>query len=153
MLPAAAVWSWDLRPLLLGLPAVPVAPSGFGGVEPQGDICLAAVRALLDAGCSVTHFSDLGSNALMNSCQNSVADDRMLGMLLDRARDQGVVVDVNRTMRALTLKPDSEHTRQLGATAHERSSVARSVTDRSHARFTCANCWFAKPLSDALCGS
>ena len=56
-------------------------------------------------------------------------------------------------IRPLTLSPDSLHTRQLDALAHERSSVARSVTDCSHARFTCAKRPLTKPLSVAFCGT
>ena len=68
MLPGVAAWSWDLRPLSRGEPAVPIAPSGVGGVEPQGDICLNAVRALLDAGT----FAD---KAILSDVLNGVSDD------------------------------------------------------------------------------
>ena len=52
----------------------------------------------------------------------------------------------------MALKPVSVHTRQLGALAHDRSSVARRSTCSLHARFTCAKHPFVKPLSDELKG-
>ena len=68
MLPEVAPWSWDLRPLAWGQPAVPVVPSGVGGVEPQGDVCLRAVRALLDAG-------DFIDQAILSDVLHGVSDD------------------------------------------------------------------------------
>ena len=68
MLPHVAAWSWDLRPLQLGLPAVPVAPSGVDGVAPVGDVCLGAVQAVLDAGA----FSD---KAILTDVLHGVSDD------------------------------------------------------------------------------
>ena len=48
MLPAVAAWTWDLRPLARGDAAVPVQPSGVGGVLPPGDVNLATVQGMLE---------------------------------------------------------------------------------------------------------
>ena len=68
MQPAVAEWSWDLRPLARGEPAVPVGVSSRDGQPPPGDVCLAAVRALLDEGS----FADKG---ILAEVLDGVADD------------------------------------------------------------------------------
>ncbi len=68
MLPEVAAWSWDLRPLREGLPAVPVVPSGCDSVLPAGDVCLGAVQAVLDAG-------DFADEAILTDVLHGVSDD------------------------------------------------------------------------------
>ncbi|MDC0525663.1 hypothetical protein OAO87_01595 [bacterium] len=55
-------------PLARGCPAVPVVPSGVGGVQPEGDVCLSAVRAVLDEGS----FADQG---ILTEVLHGVSDD------------------------------------------------------------------------------
>ena len=45
MLPGCQRWTWDLRPLALGLPAVPVEPSSYPQRPPHGSLDLAEVAA------------------------------------------------------------------------------------------------------------
>ena len=68
MLPSAAAWSWDLRPLRHGQPACPVVPSGRDGVLPVGDVCLRAVQAVLDEGA----FAD---KAILSEVLHGISDD------------------------------------------------------------------------------
>ena len=57
--PDTAPWDWDLRPLLLGLPAVPMAVSGVDGVRPATSLDLAAVLAAAEGFVDMAIVSEM----------------------------------------------------------------------------------------------
>ena len=68
--PETAAWDWDLRPLTLGLPAVPFCPSGRDGVLPPGPMGESAVRDAIRA--AAVGFAD---QAIVTEILGGIRDD------------------------------------------------------------------------------
>ena len=66
--PGTAPWDWDLRPLLLGLPAVPMAVSGVDGVRPATSLDLAAVLAAAEGFVDLAIVSEMVQGVTDDSC-------------------------------------------------------------------------------------
>ena len=74
--PATAAWDWDLRPLVSGGVAVPMAVSGQGGVLPATDLQLGAI-ARWDAvqGCWGGGAAGFADQATISEVMQGVRDD------------------------------------------------------------------------------
>ena len=68
--PETAAWDWDMRPLEVGEPAVPLQPSGRDGVRPAGPMGETAVRDAIRA--AAVGFAD---KAIVSEILSGIRDD------------------------------------------------------------------------------